>query len=87
MRRHYSFLAFTAYLGKTVIRSFLDELIDDIQRTLKIMARYSDIPIGYVDASLVALAERHQLKQILILDRRHFSIIRSERIGYLELLP
>ncbi len=88
----------TKYLGEIVMRSFLDELIegiftylsldiDDIQRTLEIMARYSDIPIGFVDASLVALAERHHLKQILTLDRRHFNIIRSERIDYLELLP
>jgi uncharacterized protein len=88
----------TKYLGEFVMRAFLDELvegvftylaldIDDIQRTLEIMSRYSDIPIGFVDASLVALAEHHHLKKILTLDRRHFNIIRSGKLDYLELLP
>jgi len=51
------------------------------------MARYSDIPIGFVDASLVALAESLNIHRILTLDRRHFNIIRPEGIDYLELLP
>jgi len=88
----------TKYLGESVVRSFLEAMtegafiylpidIDEILRTNEIMARYSDIPIGFVDASLVALAESHNIHQILTLDRRHFNIIRPEGIDYLELLP
>ncbi len=51
------------------------------------MAGYSDIPIGFVDTSLVTLAESHNIHRILTLDRRHFNIIRPEGIDYLELLP
>jgi len=86
------------YLGERVARSFLEALIDgsfqylpveliDIDRAIKIMARYQDIPLGLVDSSLVALAERHQINQILTLDRRHFNIVRPEGINYFELLP
>lgn len=88
----------TKYLGEAVVRSFLEAMtegefiylpieIEEIRRTTEIMARYSDIPIGFVDASLVALAESHNIHRILTLDRRHFNIIRPESIEYLELLP
>lgn len=88
----------TKYLGEAVVRSFLEAMtegefiylpieIEEIRRTTEIMARYSDIPIGFVDASLVALAESHNIHKILTLDRRHFNIIRPESIDYLELLP
>lgn len=88
----------TKYLGEAVVRSFLEAMtegsfvylpieIEEIQRTTEIMTRYSDIPIGFVDASLVALAESHNIHKILTLDRRHFNIIRPEGIDYLELLP
>ncbi len=88
----------TKYLGEAVVRSFLEAMtegefiylpieIEEIRRTTEIMARYSDIPIGFVDASLVALAESHNIHRILTLDRRHFNIIRPEGIEYLELLP
>ena len=86
------------YLGERVARSFLEALIDgsfqylpveliDIDRAVKIMTRYQDIPLGLVDASLVALAERYQISQVLTLDRRHFNIVRPEGIKYFELLP
>ncbi len=51
------------------------------------MARYQGVPLGLVDASLVALAERYQIQRILTLDRRHFSLIQPETMDYLELLP
>ena len=88
----------TKYLGEAVVRSFLEAMtegefiylpieIEEICRTTEIMTRYSDIPIGFVDASLVALAESHNIHRIVTLDRRHFNIIRPEGIEYLELLP
>ena len=88
----------TKYLSERVARSFLEALTDgsfhylaveiiDIDRSLKIMTRYKDIPLGLVDSSLVALAERYQIKRILTLDRRHFNIVKPEGIDYFELLP
>ncbi len=40
-----------------------------------------------MDASLIILAERHLIKRILTLDRRHFNLIQSDRMDYLEILP
>ncbi len=88
----------TKYLGERVARSFLEDLTDgyftyldinleNINKANKLMKRYQDLPLGFVDASLVILAEYHQIKQILTLDRRHFNLIQSERMNYLEILP
>lgn len=88
----------TKYLGESVARQFLNDLaegafsylnleISDLFNTLKIMSQYSDIPIGFVDASVVVLADREQIPNILTLDRRHFSIIRSQKQDFLNLLP
>jgi len=88
----------TKYLGERVARAFLKDLadgyftylcinLDDINRANSIMARYKDLPLGFVDASLIVLAERHQIKRILTLDRRHFNLLQSDRIDYLEVLP
>ncbi|MEB3338733.1 MAG: hypothetical protein VKJ46_14785 [Leptolyngbyaceae bacterium] len=43
--------------------------------------------MGLVDSSLIALAERHQIKQILTLDRCHFNLVKPEGVDYFELLP
>jgi hypothetical protein len=88
----------TKYLGERVARTFLADLtegyftflpvdLDDSARSSQIMARYRDFPLGLVDASLVILAERYQIKRILTLDRRHFNSIKTDRLDYLELLP
>lgn len=88
----------TKYLGERVARSFLEDLsaenfaylpveLDDINKAIKIMERYQDLPLGFVDASLVILAERYQIRKILTLDRRHFNLIKSEYLNYLEVLP
>ncbi len=86
------------YLGEPVARAFLQDLTDeyfdflpvdvsDLQQALRVMTRYQGVPLGLVDASLVALAERYQIQKILTLDRRHFSLIKPETMDYLQLLP
>jgi uncharacterized protein len=88
----------TKYLGERVARSFLESLTEgyfqylpveliDIDRALQIMTQYKDVPLGLVDASLIALAEHHQIRQILTLDRRHFTLVKPQGIEYFELLP
>jgi uncharacterized protein len=72
----------TKYLGESVSRTFFTSLaekeftylsvdLEDIQKALVVMNRYADIPIGFVDASLVALAERHKIVKILTLGDFH----------------
>jgi hypothetical protein len=88
----------TKYLGERVARSFLEDLADgyfnylpielcDINKATKIMERYKDLPLGFVDASLIILAERHKIRKILTLDRRHFNLVQSDYLKYLELFP
>jgi hypothetical protein len=61
----------------------------EIIKTKKIVIPVTVLPeaLGLVDASLVILAERYQIKRILTLDRRHFNSIKTDRLDYLELLP
>ncbi len=86
------------YLGEPVARAFLEDVVsgqfpyivaelEDIQHALTIMTRYNGVPLGLVDASIVALAERYRMRRILTLDRRHFSLIQPQNVDYLELLP
>ncbi len=57
----------------------------DLGRSAELMAQYPQI--GFVDASLVAIAERFYLKRIATTDRRHFAAIRPRHIPAFELLP
>jgi predicted nucleic acid-binding protein len=43
------------------------------------MEKYRNVPMDYADATLVLLAERLGLFDLLTLDRRGFSVFRSER--------
>lgn len=51
------------------------------------MQKYQDIYLGIVDTSIVALAEKYEIRKVLTLDRRHFSLIKPDKIECLELLP
>jgi len=59
----------------------------DFKRTLELLIKYADSRIDFVDASVAAVAERFEVKQILTLDKRDFSIIRPKHVDYFELLP
>jgi predicted nucleic acid-binding protein len=56
-------------------------------RIAELVWRYRDLPLGAVDASVVALADRLKIKQIATLDRRHFSVVRPAHVEAFELLP
>ena len=60
---------------------------EDFRRSYQLIESYSDINIGFVDASLVAIAERLKIHRILTTDRRHFSIIRPRHCQTFNLLP
>ncbi|MFN0090322.1 MAG: PIN domain-containing protein [Acidimicrobiales bacterium] len=58
----------------------------DWMRVAELVARYRDLPLGTVDASVIAAAERLGIAEIATLDRRHFTVVRSSLPG-LTLLP
>lgn len=49
---------------------------DRLSRVASLMGKYSDVPMDFADATLVALAEEAQVHQIFTLDRRGFSTYR-----------
>jgi len=54
----------------------------------RIVAILKDRPeLGYVDASLIATAERLDIKRLATLDRRHFGGFRPAHCAAFELLP
>ncbi|HEY8200757.1 MAG TPA: PIN domain-containing protein [Actinomycetota bacterium] len=59
----------------------------DWLRVAELVSRYRDLPLGTVDASVVAAAERLQATTIATLDRRHFSVVRPAHVSAFELLP
>ena len=49
--------------------------------------RYRDLPLGTVDASVVAAAERLRIDRVATLDHRHFRVVRPAHVEALILLP
>lgn len=59
----------------------------DWQRIMDLVARYRDFPLGTVDASFVACAERLDVASVATLDRRHFGAVVPEHTPSCTLLP
>jgi predicted nucleic acid-binding protein len=59
----------------------------DWHRIEQISVQYQDLPLGIVDASIVAVAERLQMARIATLDRRHFSVVRPRHVAAFDLVP
>ena len=80
--------------GQTVLERFLDDLsagafvLDcgdgDVRRVRDLVARFADLPLGLVDAAVIACAERNG-GRTLTLDQRDFGIV--ARDVPLELWP
>jgi uncharacterized protein len=47
----------------------------DVGRARTIIVRHADLGISLADASIVVLAERHQVAEVLTLDQRHFRVL------------
>jgi predicted nucleic acid-binding protein len=52
-----------------------------------LVAEYRDLPLGTVDASVIATAERLDATEVATLDRRHFSVVRPRHEVAFQLLP
>ncbi|MGW2258542.1 type II toxin-antitoxin system VapC family toxin [Streptomyces sp. NPDC001780] len=59
----------------------------DLTRMGELIVQYADFPLGGVDASVVAVAERFGVERVATLDRRHFGVIRPSHVSVLTLLP
>lgn len=66
----------------------VDELTaDDLRRVAALVANYVDLLLGGTDASVIALAERHNATVIATLDRRHSSVVRPSHVAAFEIVP
>ena len=83
--------------GSSVEISFLNEILktiflmepvkfEDINRILEILKKYEDLNIGYVDSSIVTIAERLKINKILTLDKKHFTIVIPNGFEYFDIL-
>ncbi len=59
----------------------------DPLRIAELVAQYHDLPLGSVDASVVAAAERLGVTTIATTDRRHFAVVRPAHTDAFELVP
>lgn len=60
---------------------------EDLERSAELIASYADTRLGFVDACVVALAERLRVRTLFTLDRRHFGIIRPRHRESFEIAP
>lgn len=56
------------------------------RRALTLMGKYADVPMDFVDAVLVAVAEERGIRRVLTLDRRGFLTYRAKGRERFELL-
>jgi predicted nucleic acid-binding protein len=59
----------------------------DWRRIAELVWTYRDLPLGTVDASVVATAERLKITEVATLDRHHFTVVRPAGILAFDLLP
>ena len=77
------------FLGDLASGAFSIEPVPpgDWLRIAELVAAYRDMPLGTVDASVVAAAERLAVTAVATLDRRHFGIVRPRHADGFTLLP
>lgn len=56
-------------------------------RSGELVERYRDLPLGLVDASVIAATEMLGEEKVATLDHRHFTVVRPDHVTTLTLLP
>jgi len=81
--------AFAGFLDDVRRGAFVVEDLQarDYARVSELTAAYADLRLGFVDAAVLAVAERLGERRVATLDRRHFGVVRLEHADALELLP
>jgi len=77
------------FLGDLAGGDFRVEPVDasDWMRIAELVSMYRNLPLGTVDGSVIAAAERLGISEIATLDRRDFSVVRPAHVDALSLLP
>jgi uncharacterized protein len=70
--------------GELLVEPVLDS---DWRRIAELTEQYEDLPLGIVDASVIALAERRDLDTIATLDHRHFATVKPRHVAAFTLVP
>lgn len=84
--------------GMPLVSAFLDLLAaskipledvtyDDLRRASALMRQYPGTKLELVDCCIVALAERLEITRVATLDRRDFSIVRTQNGSFLDIVP
>jgi predicted nucleic acid-binding protein len=60
---------------------------DDVRDAERVIGRYASLGIGLADASLVVLASRYGIRDVLTLDERHFRVLRATGGRSFRILP
>lgn len=83
------FRAEVRFLGDVAAGAFVVEPVapSDWLRIAELVSRYRDLPLGTVDASVVAAGERLGITEVATVDRRHFSVVRPNHTAVFTLLP
>jgi predicted nucleic acid-binding protein len=58
-----------------------------LSRAGELLDRYRDLPLGLVDATVVAATEMLREAKVATLDHRHFTVVRPAHTDTLTLLP
>ncbi|HWC10411.1 MAG TPA: PIN domain-containing protein [Acidimicrobiales bacterium] len=77
------------FLGDLAAGAFNVEPVapGDWLRIAELVAAYQDLPLGTVDASVVALSERLDVADVATLDLRHFTVVRPRHVDAFNLVP
>lgn len=61
--------------------------LTDYARIQELLSKYADLPLEFVDASVITVAERMNEDTIATLDRRHFAVVRPSHVESFTLIP
>jgi hypothetical protein len=79
-------IRFLTQLPQTKFQLEAIEVVD-LQRSAMIMQKYRDANLDFVDTTVMAVAERKDIRRILTVDQRDFSLVKPTHCPYFELAP
>ena len=59
----------------------------DYQRAAQLVDRYADLDLGFVDASVIAVAERLGIDTVATINHRDFRVVRPAHVDAFTLVP
>lgn len=81
-----AFLSILTDVQERTVR-VIDLTVADYARIHELCGTYADLPLGFVDAAVLAIVERLGERKLATLDHRHFHVVQPRHISSLVLLP